>query len=259
MAFNFDRLRADADNRRAMDPAALEQLEAREEFARNARHVVNDDDMRVGNSLELRVVTLAAHPDMRYSDSRKDVTGEQRTGAIMYMVSHDDGRPFDGTAHQDLKRSMYYPSEAERLVEESRHGSGLDAHVEGLRSGSKVSMLGKEVSRNWKDGSGAWKTVKEFHAMRMGPGEMTREQLSSLDPGGLVAASRRYFRAETELERDAIARERLGQEPAKSGLSAQAATVGDARIVEAKGPALADGAGEAYAVAAARGSDRSGR
>lgn len=221
MAFkgiDFAKLGEDMARKRAMSPEDRADLEAREEFGRNARHVVNDDDMRVGNSPELRVVTLGADPDVRFSDRRRDVTGENRTGAIMYMVHHDDGRAFDGNDHAQLRRSMYYPSEAERLLDEPKGGEGLDGHVPGLRAGSKVSMLGKEVSRNWKDGSGAWRTVKEFHAMRMGPGEMTREQLSALDPGGLVSASRRYHRAENEADREAIAREHLGQKPAEAGV-----------------------------------------
>lgn len=258
--FDFAKLNAVSAEKRAMSPQDRAERKARDDFGHNARHVVNDDDMRVGNSVELRVVTLGADPEDRLSDRRRDVTGEKLSGAIMYMVHHDDGRPFDGSASQDLRRSMYYPSEAERLLEEPNGGHGLDAHISGLRAGSKVSMLGKEVSRNWKDGTGAWKTVREFHAMRMGPGEMTREQLSALDPGGLVAASRRHFRAETDVQREEIAREHLGQEPSKATLSGQTVSVTEVRSTGAKGPSVRDdGIDALFAEFADKASSRTGR
>ena len=221
MAFkgvDFGKLMRDSQERAAMDPAARKELEAREAFARDARHVVASDDQRIAFSLERRVVTLGAEPDVSFHSQFRDVEGERRTDALIGINYLADGGLITNENVGDRQRAMFYPSEADRIADRDRHGEGLDRYLPGLEKGAKVTMLGKSVPRKWKDRSDRWHTTQEFHAMRMGVGELTREQLVAIDPNGLVSASRRYMAAENDQQREDIAREFLGQEPRSSKL-----------------------------------------
>jgi hypothetical protein len=226
--------------RNALSPEEKAALEARERFADDAREIVKDADMRDVHSVDLRTVTLAVHPDVRGSYRMKDVSGERIEPTVLLIGYRDDGQPYDPERHDLLKRAVFYPSEAQIASERGVGGRGLDHIVRDLDESSRVTMLGRSVPRNWKDRGGKWQTVHEFHAMRIGEGVQTREQLMAQDPGGLVSVSRRYVAAGTDAEREAIAREHLGQEPAKAGLAAQAASVGEARSTGAKGPSPED-------------------
>jgi hypothetical protein len=229
MAFkgiDFGKLLQDSRERAAMDPAARKELEAREAFATDAREVVKDDDMRIAFSLERRVVTLGAEPDVRFHSQFKDVEGERRTDAIIGLNYLPDGGEITSANVDRREKAVFYPSEADRIADRDARGEGLDRHLPGLEQGAKVTMLGKSVPRKWKDGSDRWRTTHEFHAMRMGVGELTREQLVSVDPGGLVSASRRYVSAETDQQREDVAREFLGQEPRSAKLPVRGPSAG---------------------------------
>lgn len=221
MAFkgvDFGKLLRDSQARAAMDPAARKDLEAREAFASDARHVVESDDQRVAFSLERRVVTLGAEPDVSFRSNFKDVEGERRTDPLIGIYYLPDGAELTSDNVDRRQRAMFYPSEADRIADRDSHGEGLDRYLPGLEKGAKVTMLGKSVPRKWKDSSDRWRTTHEFHAMRMGVGDLTREQLVSVDPKGLVSASRRYMAAGNDQQREDVAREFLGQEPRSSKL-----------------------------------------
>lgn len=249
MAFkgiDFEKMLRDSQERAAMDPDARKELEAREAFARDARHVVASDDQRLAFSLERRVVTLGAEPDVSFHSQFRDVEGEKRTDALIGINYLADGGAITNENVGLRQKAVFYPSEADRLADRDTHGDGLDRYLPGLEKGAKVTMLGKSVPRKWKDRSDRWHTTHEFHAMRMGVGELTREQLVSIDPKGLVSASRRYMAAENDQQREDVAREFLGQEPRSTRLPV-------------RGPATERDGSDALAVAAGRSKDGAGR
>jgi len=201
-----------SEARARLSPQERKDMDARERFASDAHHVVRDERMRDEHSLELRVVRLGTHADMR-NVRMKDAAGEYRSENVMMFAYRDDGRPIDGAS--GMKQILHIPSEADRLTEEKGGGDRLDAIFRKADQGVTVSVLGRDVQRSWKRADDTWAKTTEFHAQRIGLGELSREQLMAREPGGLAEASERFVAAPDERAKEAIARAHLGQEPAE--------------------------------------------
>lgn len=221
---DFSLLLAKSEERAKLSPQERKDLDARERFASDAHHVVRDERMRDEHSLELRVVTLGTHADMR-NVRMKDAAGEYRAENVMMFAYRDDGRPIDGSG--GMKQILHIPSEADRLTEERGGEDRLDAIHRKADQGVVISVLGRDVQRSWKRSDDTWAKTTEFHAQRIGLGEMTREQLMARAPGGLAEASERFVSAEDDRSREAVARAYLRQEPfAEAGAAVRGITRG---------------------------------
>lgn len=206
---DFGLLLAKSEERARLSPQERKDLEARERFASDAHHVVRDERMRDEHSLELRVVTLGTHADTR-NVRMKDAAGEYRAENVMMFAYRDDGRPIDGAS--GMKQIVHIPSEADRLIGERGGVDRLDAIHRKADQGVVISVLGRDVQRSWKRSDDTWAKTTEFHAQRIGLGELTREQLMAREPGGLAEASERYVAARDDRARESVSRAYLGQE-----------------------------------------------
>lgn len=209
MAFkgiDFAKLSAEMDARRAMSPQDRAMLEAREDFARNARAVAQDEAARSAASPTHKVITLTEHAYRRF-----DIGGGSVT--TMRFIS-DDGQAMS---------AVYRQSEAERLTENAQRDPGIKWQQVGrLEPGSQVSVLGEETTRRWRDLGGSWRSAKEFTASRLEPGVHSREDLIAMAMTPMVKAALAHDSAKDEPARQMIAREFLGQ-PAVSPEAVSAA------------------------------------
>lgn len=216
-------------------------MDEKDYFESNSAFVAKDEAMRDENSHELRVVILGGAPDLRYLSGFRDVSNETRSDVVLHASYLEDGREIDwGSDHRSARRVLYYPSEAERLTASNDGDDRLQSLARSIDAGSVVSMLGRDVSRSWKDSSDHWRTTVEFHAMRIGLGEQTREQLMAVEPGGLADLSIRRAAAIERSERDAVDAEYLARPGSMANVAKRLNTM--ERSVErtatgAKGPA----------------------
>lgn len=232
MAFkgiDFAKMAREAEERRAMPPEELAALQAREGFATDARHVVADECERAKAAAEVRVLHLADRPYTTFG-----LTEELRS--TLYYVPPGQEPDFERAGN--VSRAVYASSEAERLTRNSEpEAQPLEAMLGRLERGSVVTVLGEERSRRFKDDrSGTWSTVKEFHAIAVAEGELTRERMMEHRHGGaadrLVDAATAHEATSDPAEREAIARRHLGQ--------AEAATGRAAAVSLGKGPSAQD-------------------
>jgi hypothetical protein len=209
MAFkgiDFAALGREMEKRRALPPEEREMLEAREEFARNARDIVKDEALRSEASSQHRVFRLVAPAYQRFGIDGSSVTN-------MHFVN----------AEGERMNAVYKQSKAEQLSDQASHDPSMKWQAVGrLEEGSLVSVLGEPTTRNWRDMSGNWHTAKEFTASRMEPGVHDRAALEAKALIPLVTASLRHEQAADDPSRQAIAREYLGQPAVSPGAASVA-------------------------------------
>jgi len=209
---DFGEMLKDLQERRALPPAERAYLDEKEYFESNVPHIVRDEAMRDANTSEVRVVTLGDRADDRYVSDFKDVTGERRSDHMVMASYRDDGLPIlTGEDYRASRRIVHYPTEGDRLMESTGGGDRLDPIVRGMQAGEVVSIAGRDVDRSWKDSSDKWRTVTEFHALRIGLGEQTLEQLRTPEPGSLTDAALRHHEAKGQDAKDSIARAYITQ------------------------------------------------
>lgn len=196
----------------ALPPQERAYLEEKSQFESNVPWIVKDEAMRNANAVELRVLTLGTRASDLYVQNFKDVTGEYRSSNQIKGAYLDDGRPMEGSDdYKAGKRFVHYESEGDRLSESLGIGDRLDPIVRGMDTGAIVSVAGRDVDRKFKNLNDEWKTVTEFHAMRIGLGELSMEELSRPLPGSLTDFALRHHAAKDQVEKDAIAKDFLSQ------------------------------------------------
>lgn len=209
---DFGKAMRDLQERRALPPAERAYLDEKEHFESNVPHIVRDEAMRDANTAEVRVVILGDRADDMYVTDFKDVTGERRSDHVVKGSYNDDGRPIETMDdHRAAKRFMHYPTEGDRLIESTGGGDRLDPIVRGMQAGAVVTIAGRDVDRRWKDIDDRWRTVTEFHALRIGLGEQTLEQLRTPEPGSFTDAALRHHEAKGQDAKDSIARAYITQ------------------------------------------------
>ncbi len=210
---DFAQLLKDLEKHRALPARERAYVEEKRRFESSVPFIVKDERMRDSNIAQLKVVTLGDRAVDRYVNDMVDVSGESRSGHVITAIHHADGGPVgnDMVRYSAAGRIVYYESEGERLSEEWGFGDRLDPIVRGMETGAVVTVAGRDVERSWVDADRRTRTVTEFHAMRIGLGEMTMDQLRIHEKGGLADAAIRHAAAPDRDARDAIAKEYLSQ------------------------------------------------
>jgi hypothetical protein len=209
---DFGDMLKDLQERRALPPAERAYLDEKEYFESNVPHIVRDEAMRDRHTAEVRVVTLGARASEKYVTDIKDVEGEARSDDLVSARYRDDGGVLVTVDDfRSAKRIIHYPTEGDRISESMGAGDRLDPIVRAMDAGAVVSVAGRDVDRSWKDSEDKWVTITEFHALRIGLGEQTLEQLRTPELGSLTDAALRHHEAKGQDAKDSIARAYLAQ------------------------------------------------